>query len=117
MSNGDVFISTRRAARNMSYQEMTPEQGKVNVLAEIQGQDLMGRPLTAPLTCYDVSLFNYPPLTSVFIFVIFCGIRLVYGYMSSLKCRYRDETIKVSNSNLIFLPGDIHSSYAHYKRG
>ena len=36
--NGDVFICTRRAARNMSYQGMTPDNGSLNVLAELVGQ-------------------------------------------------------------------------------
>ena len=36
--NGDVYICTRRAARNMSYQGMTPDNGSLNVLAELVGQ-------------------------------------------------------------------------------
>ena len=35
---GDVFVCTRRAARNMSYQGMTPSDGTLNVLAELIGQ-------------------------------------------------------------------------------
>ena len=38
MKGGEVFVCTQRAARNMSYQEMTPENGKVNILANITGQ-------------------------------------------------------------------------------
>ena len=34
----EVYISTRRAARNMSFQEFTPEQGVVNELLELSGQ-------------------------------------------------------------------------------
>ena len=36
--NGDVFVSTMRAAKNMSYQGFTKDDGKVNVLAELVGQ-------------------------------------------------------------------------------
>ena len=34
----EVYISTRRAARNMSYQGFTPQEGVVNVLLELSGQ-------------------------------------------------------------------------------
>ena len=36
--NGDVFVSTARAARNMAYQGFTKVNGKVNVLADLIGQ-------------------------------------------------------------------------------
>lgn len=36
--NGDVFICTHRAARNMSYQGFTSENGKVSVLMELEGK-------------------------------------------------------------------------------
>ena len=55
MENGEIFVSTRRAARNMSYQEMTSNLGKVDIVAELTGQEIMGLPLSAPLTCYEVS--------------------------------------------------------------
>ena len=55
MKNGEIYISTRRAARNMSYQDMMNEQGKVDVVAVLPGQDIMGKPLQAPLTSYKVS--------------------------------------------------------------
>ena len=35
---GEVFICTKRAARNMSYQGFTSETGHVNVIAELTGQ-------------------------------------------------------------------------------
>lgn len=34
----EIYISTRRAARNMSYQGFTPKEGVVNVLLELTGQ-------------------------------------------------------------------------------
>ena len=55
MANGEIYVSTRRAARNMSYQEMTSDLGKIDIVAELIGQDIMGQPLSAPFTCYDVS--------------------------------------------------------------
>ena len=36
--NGDVFVSIMRAAKNMSYQGFTKDDGKVNVVAELVGQ-------------------------------------------------------------------------------
>ncbi|CAL1544522.1 unnamed protein product [Lymnaea stagnalis] len=60
--SGEVFITTRRAARNMSYQDMTPENGKVEVLAELIGQDILGTPLEAPLSSYK-TIYSLPMLT------------------------------------------------------
>lgn len=55
MKSGEIFISTRRAARNMSYQEMMEDVGKIEIVAELIGQDIMGMALSAPLTSYKVS--------------------------------------------------------------
>lgn len=38
LKNGDVFVCTRRSARNMAYQGFTKEDGKINVLVELVGQ-------------------------------------------------------------------------------
>ncbi|CAK8697067.1 unnamed protein product [Clavelina lepadiformis] len=62
MATGEIFVSTRRAARNMAYQEMTAQQGHVDVVAELIGQDIMGKPLKAPLTSYEV-IYTLPMLT------------------------------------------------------
>ena len=35
---GDVFICTRRSARNMSYQGFTPVNGQVDIFTELTGQ-------------------------------------------------------------------------------
>ena len=35
---GDIFICTRRSARNMVYQEFTNDTGSLNVLKELTGQ-------------------------------------------------------------------------------
>ena len=34
----EIYISTRRAARNMSYQGFTPKEGVVNIILELTGQ-------------------------------------------------------------------------------
>lgn len=57
-----VFISTRRAARNMAYQGFTEKDGEFNVLKEIVGLDLLGIALKAPLTCYP-KIYSLPMLT------------------------------------------------------
>jgi len=36
--HGEVFICTRRSARNMAYQGFTNEEGKLDVLLELTGQ-------------------------------------------------------------------------------
>ena len=60
--NGEVWIATRRAARNMSYQEFTPVNGEVKVVAELTGMEMMGLQLTAPLTSNKV-IYTLPMLT------------------------------------------------------
>ena len=50
--NDEVFIATKRAARNMSYQDLTPEYAKVTVLAEFHGKDIMALPLSGPLSWF-----------------------------------------------------------------
>lgn len=37
MKNGDFFVMTERAAKNMAYQEMTKEDTKYPCLAKITG--------------------------------------------------------------------------------
>uniref|UniRef100_A0A671UU34 Leucine--tRNA ligase, cytoplasmic n=1 Tax=Sparus aurata TaxID=8175 RepID=A0A671UU34_SPAAU len=61
-ASGDVFISTSRSARNMSYQGFTKENGVVPVIMEILGQDVLGCALSAPLTSYKV-IYALPMLT------------------------------------------------------
>ncbi|XP_023698173.2 leucine--tRNA ligase, cytoplasmic [Paramormyrops kingsleyae] len=60
--NRDVFICTRRSARNMSYQDFTKENGVIPVITELLGQDILGCPLSAPLTSYKV-IYALPMLT------------------------------------------------------
>ncbi|XP_060564923.1 leucine--tRNA ligase, cytoplasmic-like [Ruditapes philippinarum] len=61
LANGEVFISTHRAATNMSYQGFTKNDGKVDIVAELIGQDIMGVALTGPLTVYD-KIYTLPML-------------------------------------------------------
>ncbi|XP_054481364.1 leucine--tRNA ligase, cytoplasmic [Anoplopoma fimbria] len=61
-ASGDIFISTSRSARNMSYQGFTKENGVVPVAMEILGQDILGCALSAPLTSYKI-IYALPMLT------------------------------------------------------
>lgn len=58
----EVFICTRHSARNMAHQGFTSEFGKMECLFTLTGQDIMGLPLKAPLTSYDV-IYTLPMLT------------------------------------------------------
>ncbi|XP_049764859.1 leucine--tRNA ligase, cytoplasmic [Schistocerca cancellata] len=58
----EVFICTARAARNMSYQGLTAQSERVDILAELTGQDLMGVGLSAPLTAYK-TIYVLPMMT------------------------------------------------------
>lgn len=60
--NNEVWISTSRGARNMSYQGFTKEEGKVNVLVELLGKDLLGTALKAPLTSHQ-TIYTLPMLS------------------------------------------------------
>ncbi|XP_015605732.1 leucine--tRNA ligase, cytoplasmic [Cephus cinctus] len=62
LANGEVYVSTERAARNMSYQGFTKEEGKIDVIATLTGQDILGLPLQAPLTSHKV-IYTLPMLT------------------------------------------------------
>jgi leucyl-tRNA synthetase len=49
---GEVFICTRRSARNMAYQGFTREEGKLDVLLELSGQ-VKRWPVSQPVArCY-----------------------------------------------------------------
>ncbi|XP_030428570.1 leucine--tRNA ligase, cytoplasmic isoform X1 [Gopherus evgoodei] len=60
--NGDIFICTQRAARNMSYQGFTKDNGVVPVVKELMGEEILGAALSAPLTFYKV-IYALPMLT------------------------------------------------------
>ena len=60
--DSEVWISTRRAARNMSYQGFTATEGQVIELAELTGQQLLGLPLSAPLTPHK-TIYTLPMMS------------------------------------------------------
>lgn len=61
-TKGEIFISTRRSARNASFQGILPKEGEVKELAVLTGQDIMGIPLKTPMTSYD-KIYTLPMLT------------------------------------------------------
>lgn len=62
VKNGEVWIATRRAARNMAYQGFTAANGEVKVIAEVTGLELLGLQLSAPLTSNKI-IYTLPMLT------------------------------------------------------
>ncbi|XP_076046408.1 leucyl-tRNA synthetase [Oratosquilla oratoria] len=60
--NGEIYICTRRAARNMAYQGMLAVENEVQPLLELMGTELMGLKLKAPLTSHNV-IYTLPMLT------------------------------------------------------
>ncbi|XP_012279692.1 leucine--tRNA ligase, cytoplasmic isoform X2 [Orussus abietinus] len=62
VTTGDVYISTERAARNMSYQGFTKEEGKIPIIVKFTGKDILGIPLSAPLTSNKI-IYTLPMLT------------------------------------------------------
>ncbi|CAF4589633.1 unnamed protein product [Rotaria sp. Silwood1] len=57
-----ILICTRRAARNMAYQEFTNVYGQYTVLAEFLGSELFGLPLHGPLSHYE-TVYVLPMMT------------------------------------------------------
>lgn len=53
MQNGEYFIVSERAARNLAYQEQTVVHKKYPALATVKGAELIGKKLKAPLTSYE----------------------------------------------------------------
>ncbi|XP_012229302.1 leucine--tRNA ligase, cytoplasmic [Linepithema humile] len=62
LANGEIFISTERAARNMSYQGFFKEEGKIDFIRTFKGTDLLGLALEAPLT-FNKIIYTLPMLT------------------------------------------------------
>ncbi|KZC08152.1 Leucine--tRNA ligase, cytoplasmic, partial [Dufourea novaeangliae] len=62
LSNGDIYISTERAARNMAYQDFFKDEGKISIALKLTGQDILGLPIEAPLTTNKV-IYTLPMLT------------------------------------------------------
>ncbi|KPM09989.1 leucine-tRNA ligase, cytoplasmic-like protein [Sarcoptes scabiei] len=62
IKSDEIFISTKRAARNLSFQCFTEEFGKVTTIAEIKGVEILGAKLKAPLTVHQF-IYALPMLT------------------------------------------------------
>jgi leucyl-tRNA synthetase len=58
----DVFIMSRRAARNLAHQEYSRVWGKEECLLEMKGSDLLGLPLSSPNAPY-ATIYTLPLLT------------------------------------------------------
>ncbi|XP_050548694.1 leucine--tRNA ligase, cytoplasmic isoform X2 [Daktulosphaira vitifoliae] len=62
LKDGSIFICSERAARNMSYQGFTEQNGVYKILAKLKGQDIMGIKLNAPLGLNQV-IYTLPMLS------------------------------------------------------
>eukprot|EP01104_Vermistella_antarctica_P006421 TRINITY_DN17121_c0_g1_i1.p1 TRINITY_DN17121_c0_g1~~TRINITY_DN17121_c0_g1_i1.p1 ORF type:complete len:1099 (+),score=351.70 TRINITY_DN17121_c0_g1_i1:38-3334(+) len=62
-ADGDVFVCSARAARNLAFQGHSPKYGETSQIATITGQDLMGTALKAPLGHYET--VHVLPLLSI----------------------------------------------------
>lgn len=60
--NNEIWICTYRAARNMSYQGYTPVEGKIEVVCELTGEEILGIGLSAPLTSHKI-VYTLPMLS------------------------------------------------------
>ncbi|CDK24756.1 unnamed protein product [Kuraishia capsulata CBS 1993] len=50
--NGNYYICTERSFKNMCYQKLTPKRGDFSSVLDIQGSDLIGSKIHAPLSKY-----------------------------------------------------------------
>ncbi len=63
MGNGEIWVCTARAARNMCYQGLMAVEGQTATLPlQLTGQDILGLPLAAPLAHYK-TIYTLPMLT------------------------------------------------------
>jgi len=60
--DGDVFVCSARAARNMSFQDLFADWGKMTCLKEVTGKDLLGCAVHAPTSQYE-RVYVLPLLT------------------------------------------------------
>ncbi|KAI8885081.1 leucyl-tRNA synthetase [Backusella circina FSU 941] len=58
-NDSEAYLVTERAARNMSMQKLFAEEGVVEKLAEIKGEDIVGTKIHAPLSVYP-SIYVLP---------------------------------------------------------
>ena len=57
--DGEVWICAERSALNMSYQELLKDDRKVEKICDINGIDLVGVPMSAPLCKYE-KIYMWP---------------------------------------------------------
>lgn len=62
MINNEIGVCSQRAALNMSYQDLTPKVGELDILAEFDGQELLGQALESPLA-YNKIIYALPMMT------------------------------------------------------
>ena len=53
MKNDDLFVISERAARHFAHQEMTKVDYEYPSLANVKGQELIGKKVKAPMTSYE----------------------------------------------------------------
>ncbi|CAJ1381611.1 unnamed protein product [Effrenium voratum] len=51
--NKEIFVTSHRAARNMSFQDILMPWGKPKCIMEVSGQELMGKKVKAPTAKYE----------------------------------------------------------------
>ena len=51
-SDNEYFVITERAARNMAYQGIFQENGVIKKVADLEGSDMIGTLINAPLSCH-----------------------------------------------------------------
>jgi len=61
--DGEIFVTSHRAARNMSFQDKLMPWGKPKCLLEIKGSELMGKKVKAPTAKYES--VHVLPLTTI----------------------------------------------------
>ncbi|CAI5755991.1 unnamed protein product [Candida verbasci] len=50
--NNEIFITTERAFKNMSFQKITPERGYYKSIAKLNGKTMIGSKVSAPLSVH-----------------------------------------------------------------
>lgn len=62
MINQEIGICSERAALNMSYQDMTDETGKLEIVSRLTGIDLLAQPVESPLA-YNKCVYTLPMMS------------------------------------------------------
>jgi len=61
--NNEIFVTSQRAARNMSFQDILMPWGKPECVLQVTGQELMGKKVKAPTSPYE--FVHILPLTTI----------------------------------------------------